>query len=347
MKKRLNIIMTMFLLAAMLVIIMPAQVTEAKGKVKLSTTKKVLQVGKTYTVTLKNAKNVKWKSSRKSVAVITKKGTNRAKIIAKAPGKSTVTASYKGKKYKCRITVSEKNTQSDNPVLNATDVMLYCVSDDYQSFVQENPNHLKEFQFKVSGTKQKVKSWTLLGEDKDYFDITSYGKVTVNWVVPYNTIAHVTVRATLKNGTTLEATVSLQSEINEVINQKFQGFKDTYITSSMSQAEIVEKIAWYVGAFSDYEAGNNSWMDLLLKGRGDCWASRMLVVYMCDYVGIKAVACDVNHHGQTIVKADGKYYMVVTGYKEPRPRSYMVYEIETDDIKEFCNERGVQWEMLE
>ena len=61
------------------------------------------------------------------------------------------------------------------------------------------------------------------------------------------------VWAHLENGKILEASVSMESELNSVIIQKFKEFKATYITSNMNEKEIVEKICWYVGAFSDYE----------------------------------------------------------------------------------------------
>ena len=59
--------------------------------------------GKTYKLKLKKvtAKKVKWSSSKKSVATVSKSGT----VKAKKAGKATITAKYKGKKYKCKVTV--------------------------------------------------------------------------------------------------------------------------------------------------------------------------------------------------------------------------------------------------
>lgn len=347
MKKRLGIIMTMVLLIVAFALV-PAQAVAAKGKVKISATKKTLKVGSSYNISLKNAGTVKWKSSKKSVATVKKTGKNKAVVKAKKPGKATITATYKGKKYKCQITVkAKKQNEPDNPKLNATEVKLYSINSDYVDFVRRDANHLQAFQFKVENTKQEVRRWELIGEDSDYFKISDYGKVSINWGVPYNTIVTARVRAHLENGKMLEATISMESELNSVINQKFKEFKDTYITSDMNKKDIVEKICWYVGAFSDYELYNDSWIDLLLKGKGDCMASRVLVVHMCNYMGIKAAACSIDYHGQTIVKIDDKYYMTVTGYNEPRPRSYMMYEIQTDDIQAFCKERGVFWAQLQ
>lgn len=217
MKKRLSIIMTMIMLVVAFTMI-PMQCVEAKGKVKLSTTKKTLQIGKTYTITLKNAKNVKWKSGNKAI-----------------------------------------------------------------------------------------------------------------------------VKVKLADGTILRADVRLHALRDVLIDQKFKEFKDTYITSNMTDEEKIAKVAWYAGAFSDYEAGQPGWMDLLLRGKGDCMASRLLVARMCVDLGMKAYGCSAEYHGETIVHAGDTYYLVTTGFKEPRPRSYVVAKIETDDIEAYCKGKGVPW----
>ncbi len=73
----------------------------------LSATKKTLSVGKSFTLTLKDAsgkkidpKNVKWSTSKKSVATVSTKGV----VKAVENGTATITATYKGKKYTCKIT---------------------------------------------------------------------------------------------------------------------------------------------------------------------------------------------------------------------------------------------------
>ena len=71
MKKRLAKSMTIMLIVTFLVAFMPLNVVEAKGKPKLSASKRMIQVGKTYDLKLKNAKNVKWKTSNRAIAYIT------------------------------------------------------------------------------------------------------------------------------------------------------------------------------------------------------------------------------------------------------------------------------------
>ncbi|MDD7641504.1 MAG: Ig-like domain-containing protein [bacterium] len=81
----------------------PVTVAQAAAKtVKLSASKKTLNVGKSFTLKLKNATGkVTWKSNKKSVATVTSKG----KVKALASGKATITATNKKKTYKCTVTV--------------------------------------------------------------------------------------------------------------------------------------------------------------------------------------------------------------------------------------------------
>ena len=69
---------------------------------KLNTTSETLLIGKTKTINLSGVgkSKVRWSSSKNSVLTV-----KNGKITAKKAGNSTITASYKGKKYKCRVTV--------------------------------------------------------------------------------------------------------------------------------------------------------------------------------------------------------------------------------------------------
>ena len=69
----------------------------------LNATTMPLYVGGSFKLKLSgvSAKKVKWKSSKPSVAVVSKKG----KIKAKRKGSCTITAKYQGKTYKCKVKV--------------------------------------------------------------------------------------------------------------------------------------------------------------------------------------------------------------------------------------------------
>ena len=87
---------------------------EAKSKkVSISKKKLSLKVGKKSQLKLKNAvtKKVKWKSSKPKVAKVSKTGL----VIAKKQGKATITATYKKKKYTCKVTVKKSEATPTTP----------------------------------------------------------------------------------------------------------------------------------------------------------------------------------------------------------------------------------------
>ena len=119
-------ILTVVLTLALLITMMPSNLTgvNAKTVTKLSSKKIVLQVGKTKKLKVKNKPagvKVVWKSSKKKVATVSKKG----KVKAKKPGKTTITAKVGKKKYKCKVIVKRKNSikvtkpsDNNNSVIN-------------------------------------------------------------------------------------------------------------------------------------------------------------------------------------------------------------------------------------
>ena len=99
------------LIVCLLVTVYPSfNVQAASKKIALNKTKVTLTVGKSTTLKLKNAKasKVKWSSSNKYVASVKKSGS---KVVVKAltGGNATITATYKGKKYKCKVLVKYKS----------------------------------------------------------------------------------------------------------------------------------------------------------------------------------------------------------------------------------------------
>ena len=78
--------------------------------VKLSVSKKTMYVSKNFTLSLKNAKGeITWKSSKPSVAIV-KDGV----ITALKAGKTTISAVYKKKTYKCKLTVKSLKATYDS-----------------------------------------------------------------------------------------------------------------------------------------------------------------------------------------------------------------------------------------
>lgn len=124
MKKILAKTVSWFLCAALLVCVFDAGTITQAAKVKLNKSKQTMEVGQKVKLKVKNyKKKVKWSSSKKKVAQVSKKGV----VKAKTPGKTVITAKAGNKKMKCKITVinakeQENIQQGETPVIQPTSV---------------------------------------------------------------------------------------------------------------------------------------------------------------------------------------------------------------------------------
>ena len=80
---------------------------EAASTIKLSRTKLTMGLGDSYTLKLTGAKNPVWKSSNGKIAVV-----KNGKVVARKSGKVTISATYKGKSYKCIVLVKSPKISS-------------------------------------------------------------------------------------------------------------------------------------------------------------------------------------------------------------------------------------------
>lgn len=81
----------------------------ADNNIKLNKKKVTIVIGKSVKLKLSSADNVKWKSSDKKIATVSKTG----KVKAKSEGKCTITAVYDGKSYSCKVTVKSAKSSTD------------------------------------------------------------------------------------------------------------------------------------------------------------------------------------------------------------------------------------------
>ena len=120
-KKILAIVLAFVLSMSMI----PTTNVSAAKKVKLNKTKATIYVGKTVTLKLKNnKKKIKWSSSNKKVAIVTKKG----KVKGKKAGKVTITAKAGKKKYKCKITVKNQKQNMKKVMTVKEKIKKVCVT---------------------------------------------------------------------------------------------------------------------------------------------------------------------------------------------------------------------------
>ena len=107
----------LMLALSMLFTLAPSAINTQAAAIRLNKTSITLEVGKTLTLKVKGTKkSVKWSSSDKTVAAVTKKG----KVTAKSEGDATITAQVVNKKLKCKVTVTEAETENENETVTET-----------------------------------------------------------------------------------------------------------------------------------------------------------------------------------------------------------------------------------
>lgn len=90
----------------------------------------------------------------------------------------------------------------------------------------------------VSGTKKKVKQWKITGKGADYFRITDYGLLQMDWEPTYiEPCVTAKVTAILEDGRKLTAAVKAYSELNIYMDTVFTNFEKQYMTSFMTEKE--------------------------------------------------------------------------------------------------------------
>ncbi len=346
------------LAVCMAIVFLSVTEVEAKSKKKyrLSYTSKTMERGEFYIISLKGVpksvktKKIKWKSSNNKIVSILSRKKNNAVLMAKKEGTAKITASYKGKKYSCKVKVvsdteADNKEKTDNPALNATSVELHYIPDYAVAYIGKNPLYQYSFQFKVSGTEADVRSWSIEGDKEAQirYRIDDNGNIYMfcgnNYSDEYT---ECTVKATLSDGRVLTASVKGYDDAGIYVRSVIDNFRKTYINDSMTEYEKMEKVAWYLSAEYDYELYQDDWIRYIVTGSGDCMASRFAVMNFCHEVGLKAEACrSLDAHGETVVRAGDKVYMVVTGFGGPKPREYMIYEISREIVDKISKENGL------
>ena len=324
---------------------------------KLSASSKKLSVGQEYTVKLKglskkdkkSKKTVLWSISDKRTVVFKQKGKYSVKVRARQAGTAKVTGIYRGKKYTCKITVGnarniedEEDSNSGEDAssgktdckLNAFDVTLYYIADEDKAYISQDSKHNQAYQFRVSGKSADDVHWSIAENDSP-FKISYDGKVYL-WRDPARFDEEITstLVAKLSDGMVLKATLHGYSERGIAVKKKMDEFSANYITADMSEYDKMESIAKYVEHEYDYVLYQSDWRYMVISGGGDCYASRYFVKYLCEALGIKALALlGEKFDGKTLVKADGKMYVVVTGVNEPRPRRYLIMQPSDENLQ--------------
>jgi len=104
-KRAMCFVLTFLLLFSGTTAFVGTQQVEAASKVKLSATKKTINKGSSFTLSIKGVKSAKWSTSNKKVATIKKISQTKYKVTGIKAGTSNIIAKVGNKKYTCKVTV--------------------------------------------------------------------------------------------------------------------------------------------------------------------------------------------------------------------------------------------------
>lgn len=196
-------------------------VAEAAKPVKLNVAKKTYLIkGKTKTLKLLNTKNkVSWSSSKRAVATINSKGV----VKARKTGATTITATCKGKKYKCTIIV-------EAPKLSNTKLSL--------TVGQSRKIALK-------ATKQKVK-W--VSAKSSIASVNSKGVITAKKPGTVKIAAKIGTgkyycKVTVKKATSIPETPTTEAPTTETPVVKVQSITLDKTSVELTDTETVQLVA--------------------------------------------------------------------------------------------------------
>lgn len=167
--------------------------TKVNAAMKLNVKSKTLEVGQSITLKVKGTKKkVKWSSSNKKVASVTKKG----KVTAKKVGSATIKAKIGKKTLKCKIKVRKKTIPEDEidteeiSAAEITNNISYTLSDTKNGVVAILQNN-NEVTVSVSARLAYYMNGSMIDTKSDYnFAFEAGRQCALFFDAPYNSLTY-------------------------------------------------------------------------------------------------------------------------------------------------------------
>ena len=245
---------------------------------------------------------IRWKSSDRRVVRIKEHFKNGIWYMVKRDGKAMITAIYNKKRYRCRICV--KRDTEDAPVDTMSVTPISVVEEMSDSEVTPSP----ESTVGVAEAATPIEPTDL--------------------PMPVDTPDALSVIYTI-----VSTPSASPDPYQQIYDRKIADFNTRYISEEMSDYEKVEAVCRFISDEFDYGKEAN-WFMMVVKGYGDCMASRIGVNRLCSGLGIASYICrDIADHGETMVRISDEIYMTVTGYGGTKPRQYRIYPMSEDELE--------------
>ena len=148
----------------------------AEAAVKINKSKVTMEVDSTLKLKVGGTKDtVTWRTSKNSIATITKEGM----VTAKSDGSATITATVKTKKYSCIITVidsSREEIKADKGTITELTTGTYVIGEDFPAGKYNVKVISGSGNFFVTGNDTSINE-ILAEEGNAYWDTHSYNNL--------------------------------------------------------------------------------------------------------------------------------------------------------------------------
>ena len=268
------------------------------------------------TVTCDNAElvptDVKYKSSRKAVAKVSKKGV----IKAKAAGKTTITVQYQTT-LKLKVTVMEQDAETDNTASSgasssvpvSTSGMLTCSEGD-------KINTGKVVEMALSAKARKY-DWTWsfegsCGKDARILSDKSKGSGKLSFTV-WPSGGTLTLIGKEPSGLTVSYNFKVKQSAKWKQREQYRTEALAGLTPGMSQIDMIVYFADYIADRAKYGSGQGNFFRVIDEGVGDCWCYSTAFKLLADAVGIETIivknSLSTSHYWNQVC-LDGVWYNV-------------------------------------
>ena len=283
----------------------------AKSRVRLSFSKKTYRyVGCEDKLKLKGVRSgarVKWRTSNSSIIKVLTNRKNYVWFGVKKEGEAIITATYRGKKYKCRISIKKPGLESGSG--NSDPGEAGNDSGGGMPGTSDIENGGEE----STTPEQNMNDTTADPSPSPSPDPTTGNGDNVDPDKPASTTSPLYVRV-------------------------MDDFVTRSISDDMSEYRKMDVICRFVASFQ-YEAYQSDWTQMLETGSGDCYSARIVVMTLARRVGLRAAACmSYDAHGECIVKADGIIYMTTTGYEDDY---YQILKMDEESFRRKATENHI------
>lgn len=243
---------------------------------------------------------------------------------------------------------SEENAgQATSVSVNATEVDLYVLDEDYQEYLSIPDTYAQNYQLKVNGTASKPQYSVYSGDSVTVSEdgliepaVTIWYRNGNYWTTVSTGAENETISVEYNFGTSViqvkvdnayyYVTVTVNDYAEVYAEQVIDDYIADNITDNMSDLDKLKVITAFPAQY-DYSAYYSGYIGMIICGGGDCWASSSAILHLCEKVGLQAhLRYGANDggagsgHRNVAVKIGSDIYIAEAGFAESAPRYYSV-----------------------